>query len=51
MGGEFEKIETKIEAALTLLKSTSDPAARKVYLLRLRELLDEAYKNLQGTNP
>ena len=42
MGDEFIQIQEKIEAILTLLKSTSDTEVRRTYLLEFRTLLGEA---------
>lgn len=44
MGDEFIQIQEKIEAILTLLKSSSDADSRRTYLLEFRVLLDEADK-------
>jgi hypothetical protein len=44
MGDQFLLIQEKIEAVLTLLKSTSDTEVRKTYLLEFRLLLEEADK-------
>ena len=46
MGDEFIQIQEKIEAVLTLLKSTSDTEVRRTYLLEFRTLLAEADKLL-----
>ena len=46
MGDQFLLIQEKIEAVLTLLKSTSDAEVRKTYLLEFRVLLEQADKVL-----